>query len=497
MVSQDPGRLIVRSAQSSAAGFAGRIGARLLFLFFAARTFGATACGAYLVAVAAVELAVTIGALGTKKTIFQLLEESRAEPGDALAHRLLDAALLVFGASAVVGGGIAAAAVALPPAILAPATATALLLLAPMVAGQALLDLFLAATRWRHTIRYEVIARSLIEPWALLAGLGAGWLLDGTVGALATGYWCGTLCSLAYAGWGARRQFGGLRLVGYRPRPARLACVVRGAGSNSGNDFLNSLYGRADLYLVSILLGEAGAGVYGVARQLAAPLRQVRQSFDGLLIPFIAHSLSTRGPAATAEALASATRLILVLQLSLLLLLLLLGDELLRYLGPGFAAGYGALLALAAAETIQASLSIGDLVFIYLRPRTGLWVTLSSTVLGLGAALLLIPPVGLLGAGLSVLCAYFARALLRRRLLRTRFALHPSRVDVAAPVAAAAVAALVGAATGALAPPFAGLVAAILVYCAIVAVWATASGHRLRLFGFTVPSAAPGSDPAE
>src|SRR3954465_9251104 len=93
----DAGRLSVRGAQATAAGFAGRLAARLLFLFVAGRLFGATAFGAYVLAVAAGELAVSVGSLGMKKVIFQLLD--RGGEDRPLAHIVLDAALLVVIAS--------------------------------------------------------------------------------------------------------------------------------------------------------------------------------------------------------------------------------------------------------------------------------------------------------------------------------------------------------------------------------------------------------------
>src|SRR3954470_16581004 len=106
---RDAGRLILRGAQAPAAGFAGRLAARLLFLFVAGRLFGATAFGAYVLAVAGVELAVSVGSLGMKKVIFQLLDgcgEDRPLP-----HILLDAALLVTLASLVAAAGTMAAAI--------------------------------------------------------------------------------------------------------------------------------------------------------------------------------------------------------------------------------------------------------------------------------------------------------------------------------------------------------------------------------------------------
>ena len=68
-----------------------------------------------------------------------------------------------------------------------------------MIAGQALLDMFLAATRWTQTIRYEVVSRSIIEPYAAIVAASAAWCArlrrDRAAGHLLGG----TLAALAYA----------------------------------------------------------------------------------------------------------------------------------------------------------------------------------------------------------------------------------------------------------------------------------------------------------
>lgn len=472
----------MRGAQASAAGFAVRLAARLLFLLVAARLFGPAAFGAFALAVATVELIVNAGSLGTKKTAFQLLEDDGGAAERPAAHRLIDLALLVAGTSLVLSLLVMAAALSVPAAMLAPATAAALVMLAPMAAGQALLDLFLAATRWKQAIRYEVVARSVVEPWALLAGCGLASLLGWRAEGLAIGYWCGTLAAFAYAIIGARRQFGGFRLAGYRPSAGAFARILRRSASNASTDLVNGLYMRADLYLVGILLGEAAAGLYGMARQIVAPLRQVRQSFDGLLIPLVAKGLATRGSGATSEALASATRLILILQLPYLLAVVVVGRPLLDWLGPGFAAAYGAMAILAVAETLQSAFSIGDLVFVYLRPSLGLRLTLVSIATGIAAALLLIPPFGIAGAALSVLAAHGVRAAWRSHLLRSRFDFSAAPAHQFGPVAAAALGAAIGVAIGS--PPMLALAASLAAYSAAILLWAKAGGHSLGLAGF-------------
>src|SRR6185436_4315342 len=134
----------------------------------------------------------------------------------------------------------------------------------------------------------------------------------------------------------------------------------------------NGLFYRVDLYLVGAFLGEHAAGIYGMARQIRTPIRQVRQSFDGLLNPIVARTLALRGPAETAAGTASVARLILALQLPLLLALALVGFPLLAAFGPDFAAGYWALMLLASAETIQGAFGVSDLIILYRRPTAQL-----------------------------------------------------------------------------------------------------------------------------
>ena len=210
--------------------------------------------------------------------------------------------------------------VALPPVHgLLGETAWPLLLVAPMIAGQALLDLFLAATRWKHRMRYEVVGRSIVEPYAATAATVAAYFAGFTETGLLIGYWAGTLLALAYAverrcaaasaGFGLRR---------YRLPRACVRALLRESAVPTLSDFTSALFGRLDLYLVGLFLGESPAGIYGVARQVRTPIRQVRQSFDGLLTPIVARTLAAAGPARTGEAIASASRLILAIQLAIL-----------------------------------------------------------------------------------------------------------------------------------------------------------------------------------
>src|SRR6185312_14468175 len=195
----------------------------------------------------------------------------------------------------------------------------------------------------------------------------------------------------------------------------------------------------------------------------------------------VAKTIGVRGAGGAGEALATATRLILVIQLPILIALFAIGPRLMSWLGHGFAGGYWPLIILAAAEVLQSALGIGDLVFVYLRPRVGLYLTLISTAVGIATALLLIPHFGITGAAFALFAAYALRTILRSLVLRARFDLAIPHAHVAGPFAAAAVAT---AAVWLIPNDIVAGVAGLALYGIILTAWLKTSGQSLSLTGF-------------
>ena len=485
---QPAGRTILRGAKATALGFIVRFGARILFLYVAARLFGVALFGAYALAVAAVELAVTIGGLGVKRILFKRLEEESDRPP---IHVVLDSAVLVAAVSLLLGAGFMVAGAVLPAADLAPNVALGLFILGPMIAGQTLLDLTLAATRWTRAIRYEVTARSLVEPYAGVAAALAAYALGYRETGLLLSYWAGTVAALGFAVFGVRRCYGGLRLRSYRFEPRRIGPLLRASAGATLNDMLNGLFARVDLYLVGLFLGEAPAGIYGMARQIRTPVRNVRQSFDGLLNPVMARTLARKGPERTGQAAASASRLILAVQLPILIALAIAGRPLLDWFGSGFTAGYWALVVLAAAEAIQGAFGVSDLLILYRRPVGSLLIVGANIAFNVVAGLVLIPRFGITGAALSVLVGIAAGAAIRRVILRRALGVRVPIQHSAGPLLAAAVAIAAALAARGLLNDLAALATALIVYAAGLKLWMAASGSDLSLTAFEAGEAQP------
>ena len=436
--------IIARGVGSNAFSFIIRFGARASFLYIGARLYGAANYGVFTMATAVVELVAPLASFGLRRMIFPWLEEETGgtAPRPPM-HILLDALLLAALGGVAISVLLVAATQVLPSAMVSDSLRLAFALLIPSVLLQNTGDIALAATRWTHKMRYEVIGRGLVEPYVLTGVVLAAWYGGMTETGMLLGYWAGSLALALYALWAARDCLGALQLRHWRPDAGSLAQRARSLLPASGSDFLSSLAQRIDLYLVGFLLGDAPAGVYGVLRQLRTPVLQVRQAFDGILTPLTARTMSADGDVTTGEATAAATRVVLTIQLGLVLLMAAAGDALLDLFGAGYAAGYAALLAMVLAETINGAFGVSELILYYRRPALALKVNVILIAIAAAGIPLLTPRFGILGASLAMLVAAVIAAVLRRYWLVGLGVRRPF-FHAAVPVLAAGVAVLCG-----------------------------------------------------
>lgn len=444
-------KVIARGAGSNALSFVIRFAARAGFLYIGARLYGAANYGVFTMASAMVELAVPVASLGLKRMIFPWLEEE-TPTGKRAMHVLLDALLIALVAGAAVSLTMIGGAMLLPQGAVSDALRLAIMLLAPSVLGQITGDIALAATRWTHKMRYEVIGRGLVEPYALTGVALVAWHLGMNDTGMLLGYWAGSIALAVFSVWSAWDCLGSLHLRQWRPSPAALMRRARALIPASSSDFLTTLAQRIDLYLVGFLLGDAPAGVYGVLRQLRTPILQVRQAFDGILTPLTARTMRSDGDVVTGEATAAATRVVLTLQLGVVLMMAATGDLLLSLFGVHQPVAYVALLAMLLAETVNGAFGVSELILYYRRPALALQVNLVLIATAGLAIPLLTPEYGIVGATIAMLIAALFAAGLRRHWL-VGLGVRPPLLHASVPIAAASIAVLIGRQSAAMLPP--------------------------------------------
>ncbi len=219
------GKVILRGARATASGFVVRFGARIGFLFIAARLFGVELFGAYTLAVAAVEVAVTIGGLGSKRHPVQAARGGSAWPqrracrarrdGDGGHVELAYRSRLHPVRRACAGGrGNAQRRRCARPARPDDRRAGP----ARPVLRRDALDTC-NPLRSRRAQHHRALRCACWRRWPRggLAGSEEGLLLS---------YWIGTLAALAYATFGLRKTLGKFEIAPYRfpMRPARVTC---------------------------------------------------------------------------------------------------------------------------------------------------------------------------------------------------------------------------------------------------------------------------------
>lgn len=403
-----------RGAAAMAGGFLVRFGAKAMFLAVAVFFYGAKLFGAYSLAVASIELFVVIAGLSMKKLLFKMLDDKDAPSSPA--ERIADAGITVVVASAVLGAVVAVGLWATGQE--GGAVGRMTLWLLPMVAGQCLLDVSLTGIRWAGLVRYEVTTRSLAEPYAGLAASVAAYWAGFHEAGLAIGYWVGTLAALSLAAYGLHRTVDLAPLRHYRVRFAPVWLGVRANFTNTLSDLANNLYQRVDMYIVGIALGPTATGVYSLAKQFTTPIRQIRQSYDALVIPLISRELSEAPSPETGKRIGEIMGLILNIQVPYLIVLAGAGAAILSYFPAEFHDAFLPMVILTAGNLLHASHGVGDTVLSYRAPMRGLVITLISMAIGAAGGWWLVYELGLTGAALGIGLSFVSKAILRYYAVR-------------------------------------------------------------------------------
>lgn len=482
------GRILLRGGFISGAGYILRMLARLAVALFAARLFGPEVFGAFVVAIAVVEAAAVASGLSTKWVLFKWLDAKESRPA---AHVVIDAGLLVGAASLLVSGAIALGVTALDA--VGPNTRLAILTLLPVVGLQSLMEVLLAATRWTHVMRYDFAAKSLIQPGAaILLALGA-FVAGGGAQSLAIAYVAATGLALGYAVHGARRSLGHFALGSYRLHPPALLAKLRAAMPTTASDLVDALYTRADIYLVAILLGEKAAGIYAVARQISLPVRQIRSAFDGMLIPLVSKTLSLAGPRRALAATGQSSRLVLIAQAPVAIALAAGAPALLDFSHAHLPFAVFAVYLLVAAEVLQGTFGIGELIILYSWPRRLAALTAGSLLLGMVSALFLAPEFSVAGVAGAVLVSYGLRALGRETILFSELGARVRLGYWAGPAASIGAAFLIvgvvyltGQHMHEVRLAELAALAGVVIYAGTTATWAASSRARLLPRGFVL-----------
>lgn len=409
---------LAKGGRTNFLGFVLRLVARLPFLYFAGRWYGADALGRFAYAVLVVEFAAQLATLGLKRGLAQML--SACDDDDSHCATVWDAMLVSMVASVL----LAAVLIAVPQIMFPNSAINGLDRLLPLIiiaiAGT---DIALSALAYRYDVGATVRARAIVEPWAIsIAAFGFAYysLRDGLI----LSYAVAMLAAWATAMVPLLRNYG---LPGqWDLRPVRLLVIARRNLPLAGADAVEWGSRRLDLAILGLFAAPAIVGIYYVAQQVASLPQKLKTSFDPILGPVISRGVAEGRLTDVAAQVAQVGFWVLAAQAGIALALGIPGEAVMGLAGPGFVAGTAALACLLAAEVVASTAVTSEAALIYIAPRRNLIISLGMIVLQGVLSLILcyfvmrsdLPPIMFAAAvALALVLALAVASLVKARLL--------------------------------------------------------------------------------
>lgn len=365
-----------------------------------ARALGPGALGRYVLCYAVFALLSLFSLLGFRAAVIRHVTGQVADGDPGAVRATIRLALLVSGTVSVcLAGGLVLASPALADLFHDPELRLGFVLVAAALPACIVRDLSLAATQgWRSQRAFSLVAW-VVEPLLRLAGtvvaLLLGYEVIGALVALLVAAWVAAALGSA-ALWRRLRTFPGARTsVPWRP-------IVAFALTSWGTVVAaTGLVWTDTLFLGSLATAE-DVGTYNVATRLVGLAVFVMAPIDTLFAPHFAHLHHVGDRARLHATYAAATNWTLRLSLPAFVLLIVFPRDLLALFGPGFVVGATVTFVLAWGQLVNAATGpCGSLLVMSGANRINMMYNVASLGLNIVLNILLIPPYGIVGAGIA------------------------------------------------------------------------------------------------
>lgn len=399
----------------------------ILFLVVLGRLYGVEITGLFILTRATVDVLSKLGILGLDRGLLTLAARYHAEDKDEDVYRVIGQALFI--------GAIASTVVFTLLQIFAGTLATAFfntpaLELPLRIAGVAIFLWFcsailLFATRSLRIMHYEVMTKSLVEPLSLLTLSVVFYFLGWGIVGLCVALLIALALGVVVAAHLFSRVYSLKRLAAHILDGHNRGAVFAFSAPIGVYDLLNLLLQRMDLFLVGRFLPAATAGIYGVAQEVASPLKTPRQAFDPIFIPVVsaAHQLGSRERMRVQYQ--NVTRWVLLINAAVLGFMVLASEPIMHLFGKTFTTGATVTYLLAGAIVINGVAGVSELFILIDRPLINLANTAGTLLVSAGLNLYLIPRYGIEGAAVAMIVSFFLMNTARVVEVRILYGLQP------------------------------------------------------------------------
>ena len=430
---------LLKGAAANIFGFIIRLGARLPFLFVVALLYGKIIFGQYLFAVTIVETLTAIILFGFKRSLFHFLNDDLHNGDRAGVYNTVLTALVVC-----IGFG---AAIIIPIylwkdflfQIFPNELAKGVFIILPVALLYTCAEIFLTATRAARKMRYEVTAKSIIEPYVLLIFSAGLFFLHQVENGLFIAYWAMNVSIFIYALIAFCRVYEKDVRVWRGIYWSRIKSMTAFSAPTAAYDLIGVLILRIDIYFLAAIVSPAALGIYGIALQIVTIVKKVRQSFDPILEPVISQTVKQASIKDVSNQLARVSYWIFSIQAMIFTLLVFYGNALLGLFDATGENAHPTLLILIGAIIIQGSFGLSELIFLYKKPVINPILSFLILMLHAGLCYFMSVKFGILGAAISLLVSYLVTESIRLILIKYYFNSFPFDVTILKPIAMSAV----------------------------------------------------------
>ncbi|WP_417623645.1 oligosaccharide flippase family protein [Paremcibacter congregatus] len=420
---------IVRGAGLNFLGFLVRLSSRLPFILLVVALFGNALYGRYIFTITIVELAAALAVFGFKNSLFKFVMDIKYSNGHTTEEIIVAALCSAVTVGLLLVGVIVAGADLLAQFFDYPEMVAGLRSIAPVLLLIAINEILLAGTRISRNMKYEVAAKSFIEPYVLLISMLVFYFLDFGAPGLLLAYTVSIMASLATSICGCAKLYSLRNFITARPRFYIIKAMFKFSAPTAFHDLALLVFMRLDVFIVKYFFSESILGIYDIAQQITTSVEKIYQSFYPILAPVMAKNLVEKDYAVVERQMVMVSRWTLMVQCVLVVLAVFYGTAFMTMIADTgtspetLAAGGVVLLFLMMGQTINGGFGMTDMPLLYRFPIFNPIISLMMVVLYASIAwgFVQILKFDMKGVAIALCCTYFimnlARVIVVRRLM--------------------------------------------------------------------------------
>jgi len=406
------------------------LGSRLPFLILAVALFGNELYGRYNYTITTIEIAAAFATFGFKRSLFKFIHDQAYADKYTIEQVIISALVwslivgLILMTALMMGAGLLADIFDYPQMI------DGLIGLAPIILIITMVDVLLAGTRATRKMRYEVLSRSMVEPYALLGSMLLLYYLGFREYGLLIAYAIALVAALVVAIWGCCSLFSLKNFLKARPSVNLIRDISKFSAPTAFHDLALLVFMRMDIFTVKFFFSEAVLGIYTIAQQFATSVEKIYQSFYPILAPVMSKSLVEKDYPRVERALVMVSRWILMVQGLIVVWSVFYGPTVMGAVAedgtdPSLVIlGATILVYLMIGETINGGFGTTDLPLIYRSPMFNPLISLVMIPLYVLMASIFTQYFEAEGVAISLMLTYLIMNMLRVCLIRKLFGIN-------------------------------------------------------------------------